>query len=63
MPRTAMVLIGVIMIALVTFANPIAGNVLGFCPISEGPKAVGIDAIAAAIDASAAWLIYRGVRS
>jgi hypothetical protein len=53
----------VIVLLLVTFANPFAGNVLGFCPISEGPKAVGIDVIAAGIDLSAAWLIYRGVRS
>jgi hypothetical protein len=48
---------------LVTFANPLVGNVLGFCPLSEGPKAIGIDALVAAIDTSAAWLIYRGFRS
>jgi hypothetical protein len=47
----------------VTFANPLVGNVLGFCPLSEGPKAIGIDALVAAIDTSAAWLIYRGFRS
>jgi hypothetical protein len=47
---------------LVTFANPIAGNVLGFCPVSEGPKAIEIDAIFALIDVSAAALIYRGLR-
>lgn len=62
-PRTALVLIGVVMLSLVTFANPIDGNVLGFCPISEGPKAVGIDAIVALLDGAAVWLIYRGVRS
>ena len=63
MLKIAMVVIGAIVLLLVTFANPIEGNVLGFCPISEGPKAIGIDAIAAAIDASAAWLIFRGLRS
>jgi hypothetical protein len=31
--------------------------------VAEDPKAVGIDAIVAAIDGSAAWLIYRGLRS
>ena len=63
MPRAAKILLGVLVLFLVTFANPLAGNVLGFCPISEGPKAVGIDVIAAAIDVSAAWLIYSGLRS
>jgi hypothetical protein len=61
MPNVAMIVVGVIVLALVTFANPIEGSVLGFCPISEGPKAVGIDVVVAAIDASALWLIYRGV--
>jgi hypothetical protein len=63
MRRLVMMLVGAVVLLLVTFANPIAGNVLGFCPISEGPKALGIDAVVAAIDASAVWLIYRGVRS
>ena len=48
-----MIAVGVIILALVTFANPLAGNVLGFCPISEGPKAIGIDGIVAVIDATA----------
>jgi hypothetical protein len=63
MPRAALIIAGASVLLLVTFANPLAGNVLGFCPISEGRKAVGIDAIVVAIDASAAWLIYRGLRS
>jgi hypothetical protein len=63
MPRSLMVIIGVAVLLLLTFANPLAGNVLGFCPISEGPKAIGVDVIAAGIDASAVWLIYRGLRS
>jgi hypothetical protein len=58
-----MVIIGAVVILLVTFANPLAGNVLGFCPLSEGPKALGIDAIVATVDTSAAWLIYRGLRA
>jgi hypothetical protein len=63
MPRAAMIIAGTIVLLLVTFANPIAGNVLGFCPVSEGPKAIEIDAIVAAIDIAAATLIYRGLRS
>jgi hypothetical protein len=63
MPKAAMILAGAIILLLVTFANPLVGNVLGFCPLSEGPKAIGIDALVVAIDASAAWLIYRGLRS
>jgi hypothetical protein len=58
-----MVVIGAVVILLVTFANPLAGNVLGFCPLSEGPKALGIDAIVATVDTSAAWLMYRGLRA
>jgi len=58
-----MVIIGAVVILLVTFANPLAGNVLGFCPLSEGPKALGIDAIVATVDTSAAWLMYRGLRA
>jgi hypothetical protein len=62
MPRPLMVAIGTVVLLLVTFANPLVGNVLGFCPIFEGPKALGMDGIVAAIDASAVWLIYRGIR-
>ncbi len=58
-----MVIVGVIVLLLVTFANPIEGNVLGFCALSKGPKAIGIDVVVVAIDASAVWLIYRGLRS
>ena len=58
-----MVTLGAVVLLLVTFANPLAGNILGFCPISEGPKAIGIDTIVATVDGSAAWLIYRGLRS
>jgi hypothetical protein len=59
MPKKAVGLGAVIVLLLVTFANPLAGNVLGFCPISEGPKAIGIDALVAAVDVTAVWLIYR----
>ena len=60
MLRAAYVAIGITVLGLVTFANPLEGNVLGFCPFSEGPKAMGIDAIVALVDMGAAWLIYRG---
>lgn len=63
MAKIALIAAGVIVLLLVTFANPIAGNVLGFCPISEGPPAIRIDVAVAAIDIAAVWLIYRGVRS
>jgi hypothetical protein len=63
MPKYLKISLGTIVLLLVTFANPIAGNVLGFCPPSEGPKAIGIDALVAAIDVTAAWLIYGGLRS
>jgi hypothetical protein len=63
MRRTAFVLIGVVLLGTVTFANPLSGNVLGFCPVSEGPKAVAVDTIVALIDAVAVWLVYRGLRS
>ena len=62
MRRAGLVIIGVIALGAVTFANPLDGNVLGFCPLSEGPKALGVDAVAALIDATAVWLLYRGVR-
>jgi len=63
MPKAAYVLIGVTLLLAVTFANPLAGNVLGFCPPSEGTKAVMIDGVVMLIDASCLWLIYRGVRA
>jgi len=56
------VLTGVIVLAGVTFANPLAGNVLGFCPLSEGPKALGVDVIVGLTDAACVWLVYRGLR-
>ena len=62
MPRAVYILIGVTILLLVTFANPLEGNVLGFCPPSEGPKAIGIDVLVAVIDAAAIWLLYRGLR-
>jgi hypothetical protein len=37
--------------------------VLGFCPPSEGTKAVMIDGVVTLIYASGIWLIYRGVRA
>ena len=58
-----MIIAGATVLLLVTFANPLVGNVLGFCPLSEGPKAIGINGLVAVIDASATWLIYRGLRA
>lgn len=63
MPKAAYVLVGTVMLLTVTFANPLVGNVLGFCPPSEGTKAVLIDGVVTLIDASSVWLIYRGVRA
>jgi len=62
MRRAALVLVGVMVLGTVTFANPLAGNVLGFCPPSEGPKAIGVDVIVAGIDALCVWLLYRGLK-
>lgn len=62
MRRAGLVIIGVVLLGAVTFANPLDGNVLGFCPVSEGPKAVGVDVVVALIDVAAVWLLYRGIR-
>ena len=63
MPKAAYLLIGIAVLLGVTFANPLAGNVLGFCPPSEGTKAMMIDSVVILIDASCLWLIYKGVRA
>ena len=63
MRRTLLAIVGLAVLGTVTFANPMVGNVLGFCPPAEGAKAVGIDGVVAAIDLTAGWLIYRAVRS
>lgn len=60
MARAASILVGVVVLVLVAFFNPLAGNVLGFCPPSEGLKAIAIDVVVAAIYLTALWLIYRG---
>lgn len=57
-----MVAIGLIALSLVTFAHPIPGNTLGFCPIFKSPLHTANDIVVAAIDISAAWLIFRGIR-
>jgi hypothetical protein len=61
MQRAGLVLIGAIALCAVTFANPLEGSVLGFCPLSEGPKAVAVDGFVALIDGTAVWLIARGL--
>ena len=62
MPKFALIALGTVMLLAVTFANPVEGNVFGFCPISKGPRAIGHDVIVATIDVVAVWLIYRGIR-
>ncbi len=62
MSRAAHVLIGATVLALVTFAHPIQGNTLGFCPLFKSPLHAANDVVVAAIDLSALWLIYRGLR-
>ena len=57
-----MVAIGLIALLLVTFAHPIEGNTLGFCPIFKSPLHAANDVVVAAIDFSAVYLIYRGIR-
>ena len=54
--------IGIVVLLLVTFAHPIEGNTLGFCPIFKSPLHAANDVVVAAIDISAVWLIYRGFR-
>ena len=54
--------IGIVVLLLVTFAHPIEGNTLGFCPIFKSPLHAANDVVVAAIDISAVWLISRGLR-
>ena len=54
--------LGLVVLLLVTFAHPIEGNTLGFCPIFKSPLHTANDVVVAAIDISAVWLIYRGFR-
>lgn len=55
--------LGLVVLLLVTFAHPIEGNTLGFCPFFKSPLHTANDVVVAAIDISAVWLIYRGFRS
>jgi hypothetical protein len=57
-----MVVLGVVLILLVTFAHPIEGNTYGFCPLFKSPLHTANDVAVAVIDISAVWLIYRGLR-
>jgi len=47
---------------LVTFAHPFEGNIYGFCPLFKSPLHAANDVVVAAIDLSALWMIYRGLR-
>ena len=62
MPKAALVAIGIVVLLLVTFAHPIEGNTLGFCPLFKSPLHTANDVVVAAIDLSALWMIYRGLR-
>jgi hypothetical protein len=62
MRRAVLILIGVIVLGAVTFASPLQGNVLGFCPPSEGSKAIVIDGVVALIDLACVGLVFRGLR-
>jgi len=62
MPKAALVALGVVLLLLVTFAHPFEGNTYGFCPIFKSPLHAANDVVVAAIDITAAWLIYRGLR-
>lgn len=60
--RTAKVLIGLTVLALVTFAHPFEGNTFGFCPFTKSLLHAANDVVVAAIDVGSVWLIYRGLR-
>jgi hypothetical protein len=62
MARAAQILLGVTVLALLTFAHPFEGNTYGFCPLFKSPLHAANDVVVAAIDISAVWLIYRGLR-
>ena len=62
MPRVAMFAVGIVALLLVTFAHPFEGNTYGFCPLFKSPLHTANDVVVAAIDLSALWMIYRGLR-
>jgi len=63
MRRIVMIAGGIIALLLVTFAHPFEGNTYGFCPLFKSPLHAANDVVVAAIDITAVWLIYRGLRS
>ena len=63
MRKAAMVALGVVLFSLVTSAHPFEGNTYGFCPLFKSPIHTANDVVVAAIDITAVWLIYRGLRS
>lgn len=62
MARAAQILIGAAVLISVTFAHPFEGNTYGFCPLFKSPLHAANDVVVAALDISAVWLIYRGLR-
>ena len=62
MRKTIMIAVGIVMLLLVTFAHPFEGNTYGFCPLFKSPLHTANGVVVAAIDITAAWLIYRGLQ-
>jgi hypothetical protein len=62
MRKTITIAGGIIMLLLVTFAHPFEGNTYGFCPLFKSPLHTANDVVVAAIDITAAWLIFRGLQ-
>ena len=58
-----MVVVGLSVLLLLAFAHPFEGNTYGFCPIFKSPLHTANDVLVAALDITAVWLIYRGIRS
>jgi hypothetical protein len=63
MRKAALIAVGISVLLLVTFAHPFEGNTYGFCPIFKSPLHAANDVVVAALDITAVWLIYRGIRS
>jgi hypothetical protein len=62
MRKAVMIAVGSGVLLLVTFAHPFDGNTYGFCPLFKSPLHTANDVVVAAIDITAAWLIYRGLQ-
>jgi len=61
MSKAGLAALGIVVLLLVTFAHPFEGNTYGFCPM-KSPLHTANDVAVAAIDVTAVWMIYRGLR-